>query len=110
VLQHPKRSNQESQQDAASQIQGDDCSTLHPTGTVSASVKGRDAAGTWKSLRNLFRVRMTDPISNALVTVREADHVLGAEEPELTLIEYGDFGCPFCFAADRPVRSSAPPS
>jgi protein-disulfide isomerase len=33
------------------------------------------------------------------------DHVLGAESPKLTLIEYGDFGCPYCFAARRPIES-----
>ena len=33
------------------------------------------------------------------------DHVRGAEEPALTVIEYGDFGCPFCFAASRPLQS-----
>ena len=43
--------------------------------------------------------------SDALAPVSERDHVLGAAEPELTLIEYGDFGCPFCFAAKRPVSS-----
>ncbi len=48
---------------------------------------------------------MNDPASSALIPVGERDHVLGAEEPELTLIEYGDFGCPFCFAASRPVKS-----
>jgi protein-disulfide isomerase len=41
----------------------------------------------------------------AVIPVGDRDHVLGAEEPELTLIEYGDFGCPFCFAASRPVKS-----
>ena len=37
--------------------------------------------------------------------VGDRDHVRGAEEPALTVIEYGDFGCPFCFAASRPVKS-----
>src|SRR6266571_837985 len=46
---------------------------------------------------------MNDPASSALIPVRDGDHALGAEEPKLTLIEYGDFGCPFCFAASRPV-------
>jgi protein-disulfide isomerase len=43
--------------------------------------------------------------SDGLVPVGDRDHVLGAEEPALTVIEYGDFGCPFCFAASRPVKS-----
>jgi protein-disulfide isomerase len=43
--------------------------------------------------------------SSAPIPVGEGDHVLGAQDPELTLIEYGDFGCPFCFAANLPVRS-----
>jgi protein-disulfide isomerase len=37
--------------------------------------------------------------------VTEDDHVLGAAEPTVTLIEYGDFGCPHCFASWRPVES-----
>jgi protein-disulfide isomerase len=41
---------------------------------------------------------------DALVPVQKRDHVLGAASPELTLVEYGDFGCPFCLAASRPVR------
>jgi protein-disulfide isomerase len=37
--------------------------------------------------------------------VADGDHVSGSDAPGLTLVEYGDFGCPFCFAASRPVRS-----
>ncbi len=33
------------------------------------------------------------------------DHTRGSEDPKLTIIEYGDFGCPFCFAASRPLES-----
>ena len=40
-----------------------------------------------------------------LIPVGDRDHVLGAEDPALTVIEYGDFGCPFCFAASRPLQS-----
>jgi protein-disulfide isomerase len=40
-----------------------------------------------------------------LTAVGESDHVIGADSPRLTLVEYGDFGCPFCFAANRPVMS-----
>jgi protein-disulfide isomerase len=48
---------------------------------------------------------MTGGAAHALVPVQDRDHVLGAAEPELTLVEYGDFGCPFCFASSRPVKS-----
>jgi protein-disulfide isomerase len=37
--------------------------------------------------------------------VARAEHVLGADEPSVTLMEYGDFGCPHCFASWRPVES-----
>jgi protein-disulfide isomerase len=37
--------------------------------------------------------------------VTERGHVRGAEEPAVTLLEYGDFGCPHCFASWRPVES-----
>jgi protein-disulfide isomerase len=37
--------------------------------------------------------------------VAEHEHALGAEKPLVTLLEYGDFGCPHCFASWRPVES-----
>jgi protein-disulfide isomerase len=37
--------------------------------------------------------------------VAEREHALGADEPKVTLLEYGDFGCPHCFASWRPVES-----
>jgi protein-disulfide isomerase len=40
-----------------------------------------------------------------LIPVGDRDHVLGAEDPALTVIEYGDFGCPFCFSSSRPLQS-----
>ncbi len=48
---------------------------------------------------------MSATTSGGLIPVSDQDHVLGAEDPALTLIEYGDFGCPFCFAASRPLQS-----
>ena len=43
--------------------------------------------------------------ASALAPGGESDHVIGADAPRLTLVEYGDFGCRFCFAASRPVMS-----
>jgi protein-disulfide isomerase len=40
-----------------------------------------------------------------LPPIEERDHVTGSGSPQLTLVEYGDFGCPFCFAASLPVKS-----
>ena len=48
---------------------------------------------------------MTTSSPNQLAPVGEGDHVIGAEVPRLTLVEYGDFGCPHCFAASRPVMT-----
>jgi protein-disulfide isomerase len=43
--------------------------------------------------------------SSALPAVGERDHVIGPSHSELTLVEYGDFGCPYCFQASRSVKS-----
>jgi len=43
--------------------------------------------------------------SSSLPTVGERDHVIGSSRPKLTVVEYGDFGCPYCFQASRPVKS-----
>ena len=43
--------------------------------------------------------------SVTLPAVGDRDHVTGSSSPKLTLVEYGDFGCPYCFQANRPVKS-----
>ena len=48
---------------------------------------------------------MSPATANELPPVDDRDHVLGAEWPAMTLVEYGDFGCPYCFAARRPIES-----
>ena len=48
---------------------------------------------------------MSSQAQGGLAPVVEEDHVLGAERPQMTLVEYGDFGCPYCFAARRPIES-----
>ncbi|MGH2992131.1 MAG: DsbA family protein [Solirubrobacterales bacterium] len=48
---------------------------------------------------------MSARTSNGLTPVGGGDHVLGAKKPQLTLVEYGDFGCPHCFAAKLPIES-----
>ena len=49
--------------------------------------------------------RVNTSASSALPAVGERDHVTGSSSPKLTLVEYGDFGCPYCFQASRPVKS-----
>src|SRR5215211_7832466 len=49
------------------------------------------------------RVNTSD--SSALPAVGARDHVTGSSSPKLTLVEYGDFGCPYCFQVSRPVKS-----
>ena len=49
--------------------------------------------------------RVTTSSPRVLAEVGEKDHVLGPASPALTLVEYGDFGCRFCYAANRPVLS-----
>ena len=40
-----------------------------------------------------------------LPPVGEGDHVLGRPDAKLTVVEYGDFGCPHCFAAKLQIES-----
>jgi protein-disulfide isomerase len=49
--------------------------------------------------------RMVGMEAIALPAVGERDHVTGSTSPTLTLVEYGDFGCPYCFQASRPVKA-----
>ena len=49
--------------------------------------------------------RVNTSASSALPAVGERDHVTGSSSPKLTLVEYGDFGCSYCFQASRPVKS-----
>src|SRR3954469_2793143 len=49
--------------------------------------------------------RVNRSASSGVPAVGERDHVTGSSSPQLTLVEYGDFGCPYCFQASRPVKS-----
>jgi Na+/H+ antiporter NhaA/predicted DsbA family dithiol-disulfide isomerase len=51
------------------------------------------------------RGRVAPPLADLTVPVDpERDHVLGSPEAELTLVQYGDYECPYCRSAAPVIR------
>jgi Na+/H+ antiporter NhaA len=66
---------------------------IHVVRHLPAEVRARQIAGTSDSILDLSAD--VDP---------EHDHVRGPEDALVTIVEYGDFECPYCGQAERTIR------
>lgn len=57
--------------------------------------------------RPCFGVRPMSPQTTVehILSVRDDDHARGSGGAPVVVVEYGDYGCPFCQAAEREVRT-----